>query len=514
MLMALLLALGCADKPTGAAADSAYSPADTGEPGDSRGEDSAPAGDSEQVDSGETGDTASPAPAGSASCPEVGGFERFITRDGDRLMDGDRELRFVSFNVPNLHMLEDPDWHLPDPWEQADALCTVAQLGGQVARIYVPSVGDSGVEVPRHVTAPGVFSEDLFVAFDHMLAEANRYGVRLIVPLVDQWSWWGGVAEYAAFRGLPPEDFWTDAQVREDFKATVEHLLTRTNTVTGVPYREDPAILAWETGNELEATSEWTADIAAFIKDLDPNHLVMDGAYGIDPASLSNPDVDIVSNHYYWPEGYGEDYAAAASADQALAAGQRPFVLGEFGFLATWRYEALLDVVQDEGVAGAMIWSLRFHDVGGGFYWHTEIQEPGWLVRAYHWPGFDSGDAYDERAVMALMRERAFAIQGFEAPPLPPPDPPELLPIEDVVKIHWRGSAGADRYTLERAEAAEGPWEAVAEGFHDANAPNEAVVADTTTASGQEYYYRLRAGNDAGDSEPSEVQGPIASPVR
>jgi len=509
----LLLLLACTSKPP---VDTAAS-VDTDVPLDTASDDTDPTGtiDSGATDS-DTADTvdtdAIPTPA-DTPCPVVGGFDDFITRDGDRLMDGDAELRFVSFNVPNLHMVEDPYWHLPDPWEQEDALCSVVHLGGQVTRIYTLSVGESVNDTPRHVTAPGEFSEELYVALDEALAQAGRYGVRVIIPLVDQWSWWGGIAEYSAFRDQPAAAFWTDPTIRDDFKATVAHLLTRTNTVTGIPYRDDPAVLAWETGNELDAPSEWTADIAAFIKDLDPNHLVMDGRYGIDPASLANPDVDIVSDHYYWPDGYGEDYAGAAAEDQSLADGLRPFVVGEFGLIGTDRYVDLLDTVEADGIAGAMIWSLRFHDVGGGFYWHTEIDEPGWVVRAYRWPGFDSGDAYDESGVLALMRERGFRAQGLEAPAVTPPLPPTLLDIDDVADIRWRGVTGAGWYDLERAGDAGGPWEVVAAGFHDAAAPNEARVSDTSAVAGEIYYYRLAAGNDGGRSEPSAAVGPVTAAV-
>ena len=31
----------------------------------------------------------------------------FITRSGDKLMEGDKEYRFISVNIPNLHLVED-----------------------------------------------------------------------------------------------------------------------------------------------------------------------------------------------------------------------------------------------------------------------------------------------------------------------------------------------------------------------------------------------------------------------
>ena len=91
-----------------------------------------------------------------------------------------------------------------------------------------------------------------------MIEVARRKGIRVIIPFVDQAKWWGGIGEYAAFRGKPADAFWTDPQIIADFKATVRYLLTRKNTYTGVAYRDEPAIFGWETGNEIDATPEWT----------------------------------------------------------------------------------------------------------------------------------------------------------------------------------------------------------------------------------------------------------------
>lgn len=81
----------------------------------------------------------------------------------------------------------------------------------------------------------------------------------------------------------------------------------------GVPYKQDPAILGWELGIELfsppcdnlttpvccaqrsvlsdhDCTSldtmdpppaAWTAEMASFLKALDPNHLVIDGGFPV-----------------------------------------------------------------------------------------------------------------------------------------------------------------------------------------------------------------------------------------
>jgi endo-1,4-beta-mannosidase len=139
------------------------------------------------------------------------------------------------------------------------------------------------------------------VALDRALAAANRHHVRLIIPFVDNWVWWGGIRELAGFRGKSQREFWTDPQVFEDYKAIVSFVVNRVNTVTGVRYRDDKAILAWETGNELGATDEWTGRAAATIKSLDSNHLVLDGATRptVSEAALKDPNIDLVTTHHY-----------------------------------------------------------------------------------------------------------------------------------------------------------------------------------------------------------------------
>jgi len=494
-LLMILAACRCSPEPHDSGTADSPPPEDSAETGEST-TDSAPPDDSDL-------------PSADPACLDLPGFERFVTRDGARLMVGDEPLRFASLNVPNLMMVEDDSWRLPDPWEQRDALCAIAQLGGQVTRGYVVSVGDSWSKTPRHVTAPGVFSEPAFVAMDHMLDQASRNGVRVIVPLVDQWSWWGGIAEYAAFRNKAADTFWTDPQLLADFLLTVDQVLGRTNTVNGRAYIDDPTILAWETGNELSSPTAWTAAVAAHIRGVDPNHLIMDGHYGVDPASLDNPDVDIVSNHYYWPEPFGHDYPAALAADLATVGGRRPFVLGELGVIDTWVIEGTLAAFEASDAAGIMLWSLRSHDVDGGFHWHTEYDDGATVYRAYHWPGFPTGDDYDEVEVLELLRAHAWSVRGLEPEPIPVPEAPVILSIHDDGDIHWRGSTGAAWYVLERSRPFECCPEIVTDGFHDALTPNQATVRDPWAQPGETWSYLLRACNVRGCSEASEISEPF-----
>ncbi|MDP6934418.1 MAG: hypothetical protein QGG40_15940, partial [Myxococcota bacterium] len=204
--------------------------------------------------------------------------------------------------------------------------------------------------------------------------------------------------------------------------------------------------------------------------------------------------------------------AAAARADHALAVGVRPFLVGEYGLVDTDRIVDLLGAVVDEGMAGAMIWSLRYHAVGGGFYWHTEYDDGDTVYRSYHWPGFSSGDPYDETTVLEAVRDSAFTIRGLDVPDVEPPRAPTLVAYEDAHSLVWEGSVGAGWYSLERSESPDGSWEEVASGFHDAQTANTAEIADETGAAGESWYYRLRAHNDGGASDPSEAVGPVSVP--
>lgn len=371
------------------------------------------------------------------------GFEHFVRREGDTLKDGDQTFRFISVNIPNLHYVEDDmrfgvaiPFRFPSNDEIDDALETVSQLGGQVVRMYALSVrkADDPAAMPRHILGPGKFNEEAFVALDRVIAAAHKHKVRLIIPLIDQWSWWGGTTELAGFRGKKPADFWTDPELIEDYSRIAQFLIHRVNTVTGVPYREDHAILAWETGNELASPDAWIKRAAAIIKEIDRNHLVIDGAQRpmIPDVSLDDPNIDFVQTHHY--EHDPRAMIDRIRRNSARARGKKPYHIGEFGFLPTASMMAVIDTAMARDLTGAMIWSIRIHSRDGGFYWHHE-PAGGDLFKAYHWPGFAIGEVYDERAFLHAVRYRAYRMQGLLMlpdqlpPPLPRPTPAHLLEV-------------------------------------------------------------------------------------
>jgi mannan endo-1,4-beta-mannosidase len=205
--------------------------------------------------------------------------------------------------------------------------------------------------------------------------EAKRRNIRLVIPLVNNWAEYGGLPAYAAWASeawggtYAHDDFFTNAQIRQWWKDYVYMLLNRVNVYTGLAYKDEPAILAWEIGNELRCQScrgttsyvDTVAELAGFLKQLAPHHLVSDGGDGFDDdptpyAGLSNfyavrgdegasfsklariEALDMLSYHFY-PRNYGFTTARDAQLwierHQAIAAitGKVAY-LGECGFIA------------------------------------------------------------------------------------------------------------------------------------------------------------------------------------
>ncbi len=456
-------------------------------------------------------------------------FDYYITRDGNNIYDGADLFKFVSFNVPELHVQESPYWGVIDPFEQEDAIKTIAAMGAKVTRTYVLSIfNDQRPERTKvHINIDGngelVFDEDLFVSMDRMLNYANQHGVRIILPFIDNWSHWGGYQDLAKMRGISAADWWNSAQAKQDYKTIVSYVLNRVNTISGIPYKDDPAIFAWETGNELRDTTDaWTTEMAAYIKSIDSNHLVLDGKdVNISEAAIVDPNVDLISNHYY-----GGEFTERFYRDFNWVAGRKPFFIGEFGLESTDQVRDTLDKVIAENALGAMVWSLRQHDAYGGFLDHDEWKG----IRAYHWPGFSENNAYDEINMVNLVWQKSYEIQGLAQPAISAPAyAPTLLPVTNVGDIRWQGVVNASHYDIERTRTPENSasWQVVGSNIVDGstaaadmmvqnvvdwtgvshnNVTVPKLFSDNSTSANTNYYYRVKAKNSSGASGYSNVE--------
>lgn len=322
--------------------------------------------------------------ASSDEAKEEAIFER-VKRLKTRLLLGNSEFRFVSFNVPNLFFVEDkPDergtWIPTDPYEVSDALATIGALPGRVVRSYTLGIGKG-----LHIEGLRMYNEEAFVALDRILVEARRAGVRLIIPLIN--NHFGGdpstvdfgFGDYgllAQFRALPPSQFFGHPDLVADFEHLLNFILTRINTISGRRYADDETILAWETGNELGGWDDlpppgsWTVQVARFIKTLSPKALVIDGTLGgfkvtsrYQREALDSEYVDGFDNHYY-----GGDVRLLASDAKYIQSFGKVFVAGEFGFGSVPWTESFLKTFMRTKMAGCLLWSLRFHSRDGGSF--------------------------------------------------------------------------------------------------------------------------------------------------
>ncbi len=234
-------------------------------------------------------------------------------------------------------------------------LDTLKALGLTNLRVLVGADGPDGVfsrVEPTLQKAPGVYNDTLLRGLDRFLVELGRRDMQAVLYLNNSWEWSGGYGQYLEWatgeKSLIPliDGYWpfmqqmrafqTSRESQELFYRHVRAIVGRTNSITGKPYREDPAIFSWQIGNEPRCFSDdpavrdgfigWLTESARIIKELDPNHMVSTGNEGLfgceqDPALLERvntiPGVDYITIHI-WP--YNWQWARADSLSEDLPA--------------------------------------------------------------------------------------------------------------------------------------------------------------------------------------------------
>ena len=264
-------------------------------------------------------------------------------------------------------------------------LDSLKSLGLINLRVLVGGDGPDGVPTriePTLQKEPGVYNDTIFRGLDRLLAEMGERGMKAVLYINNSWEWSGGYGMYLEWAGegralVPAVDGWpeymefvskfvTCDKAKELYADHVRNVVTRTNTVTGKPYIEDPAIFSWQIGNEprcfrqdaegQQAFADWLWEAAALIKSLDPNHMVStgsEGSWGCEGSMElyekihSCPDIDYMTIHI-WPYNWSwvrENTLVSnlpvaiantdAYIDEHLAVAQKygkPVVLEEFGF--------------------------------------------------------------------------------------------------------------------------------------------------------------------------------------
>ncbi|GJM32117.1 MAG: endo-1,4-beta-mannosidase [Saprospiraceae bacterium] len=278
---------------------------------------------------------------------------------------------------------------------------------------------------PALMTAPGHYNADLLDGLDFLLSEMGKRQMKAVVCLGNFWPWSGGFAQYYAWSKEkaipypPPAEggnwlgymlftsrFYKNKPSRKAYWDHIRFIVNRVNNYTGLTYRDDPTIMAWQLANEPRGMTRsrvyrrWIEDSAKLIKSLDANHLVTVGSEGNTSTPTGNnfikdhssKDIDYTTIHiwvqnwsWYNPEKPEQTYPKALGKAQQYLSDHlklatslnKPLVLEEFGIsrdhddhdatsTVNWRdqyYEAMFETIYqysrqpDNPMAGCNFWA-------------------------------------------------------------------------------------------------------------------------------------------------------------
>jgi hypothetical protein len=433
----------------------------------------------------------------------VGQRSEFVTRDGTSLQLSGKPFRYSGPNIEWLGLEaygpHDPQGpRYPSHFEVDDAMDTAREMGARVIRSQ--TLGDSvGCELCIE-PQPGVFNPEAFNAIDYAIKAAHDRGIRLIITLAGDCATCdlSGPGEYVEW--AHQEDlkaFFTDPAVVAAFEKHVAAVLNHKNALTGIAYKDDPTILAWENCNmcglgvvwtsssrDLTPYLPWIDTIGNFIKAIDSRHLYLDttGFFRYDKNALNAKTPDLVTWEYYphWDAllGTGEKTTAQSfSQDAALITGHgKAYIVNEFGWDVTdWATQNDLENVlhtleTDPNISGDDFWALQAH--ADNFGWQSipaNVSNAAYARRgesgqwwALYYGGISTmiNTSDDMRARAQQLRSHAYAMAGIAVPSHQvPPEP--VITTKGIGLIGWRGSAGAISYSVQRQAGESGPWETI-----------------------------------------------------
>ena len=356
----------------------------------------------------------------------------FVRRNGTKLVLNQQPFRIVGPNIFWLGL----DYHTgslgyPSRQRIAEAFAISKAMRATTIRAFV---GISARKPFGIVSEARQYNDQAFDPIDYAVYQAHKHNIRLIIPFTDQHYYYkGGKLDFLNKRGLfsdselqkvqndyrlaannpKANQFYSQRVVIDDFKDYIKHFLTHKNPYTGLQYKDDPYILAWETGNELGAwnlgrnnpldpppPASWTREIAQFTKSIDSNHLIVDGPDGVLDADLSIPELDIYSRH-----GYAPQISILQQEVAKTNAANKVYIVGEFDamnkdggdYLKTY-----VDFIKNNGIGGDLWWSLfgRNDNCTGNV-----VHDDGYTIT---YPGLDQ----NQRNRLLILTNHAIGITG------------------------------------------------------------------------------------------------------
>lgn len=441
------------------------------------------------------------APAATAA-PEASALDltskntEFVERDGARLILDGQAFRASGTNIYWLGLDENVGGvDYPTYFRIKDALDTASRMGINVVRSHMmTSTGQNDANPLAIMPRLGEYNEDAFRTIDFAVAYAGSLGIRLILPLTDEWAYYhGGHRDFTTPLGLESADFYTSPDAIAAYQEYVDVILSRTNPLTGVRYVDDPTVLAWELGNELEGmTLEWINAQVDFIAERAPQQLIAAGRrFDIDPDTLAAPNLDIVDVHYYPPTAERVSADAAAVTDAG-----KVYIGGEYASTAATT-ELLDAAAADPNVSGMFFWSLFGNNDRGGLVPHDD----GFTL---HYPGETDRMRESVQAIADYSRDLELPLATG------PVDAPLIVSIEQnnaINRVAWRGSAGAQDYRVQRSIGGGGWSDLTADPVGAQDSP----LTDLESPAGAAYRVVARAGD--GSATASDTVEPEGSTV-
>lgn len=376
----------------------------------------------------------------------------FVTRRGVCLVRDGQRLRLVGSSA--FHLQEESA-RAARGWSGADEAFvrtfeTARRNGVKVLR--VAAFNERVDDVATIQRALGELREEGLAALDRVVAEASARDVLLVMVLSNYWEDYGGLPRYLEWLGLSRSYerralAMREPRVRAALARYITAIVSRTNTLTGRRYAEEPSILAWEVMNEPRGTNlgdggetfaSFVHELASAVKSAGARQLVVAGDEGYDAdvrgydlrywnqlddrlintsrgesfrRVVSDPAIDAATVHWY-PDHWRVPQAMAAEGGvrwlrehAAIAeAMDKPVLFEEFGLMAPRHpslsarraaYERWFDAARSlRAVAAAMPW---------GLHWNPRFRERD----GFEW-GAREGDA-DPYAAIVQRYSEAFA---------------------------------------------------------------------------------------------------------
>ncbi|QKX62940.1 uncharacterized protein TRUGW13939_10108 [Talaromyces rugulosus] len=268
----------------------------------------------------------------------------------------------------------------------------------------IPASGTVWFQLHANGTSTINTGTDGLQKLDYVVSSAESRGVKLIINFVNNWDDYGGMYAYVVAYGGNQTSWYTNSQIQTAYQTYIKTVVNR--------YSSSSAIFAWELANEprcngcdTSVITDWVNATSAYIKSLDPNHLVTigdegfgltngsDGSYpytfgeGLDfTTNLNIPTIDFGTLHLY-PDSWGEALSWGSSwvstHGAACAAVGKPCILEEFGTSSDqcanegpWQATAL----NTSGIAADMFWQYgdtlstgESPDDGNTIYYGSDI---------------------------------------------------------------------------------------------------------------------------------------------